>query len=248
MHEKIVLYSAKDLAGGNIAHLLRGMSPKAKVIEVQESTLYLQELNIKPDVCIVASKHRSESGLPVLTAHAPGNFGEAAYGGKAKELGIAPALYLHEAVSLLKEGKKRMELSYEVCLEATHHGPTSLGFPTMFLEVGSGETQWNDLGACEAAACAISQLLSSEPKALPTAIGFGGGHYCRKFSEVDDYALGHICPKHSLSCLDEVMIKQMVEKTVPRPEVALVEKKGLGEEKSRVLGLLEGSGLTVVKV
>jgi D-aminoacyl-tRNA deacylase len=118
----------------------------------------------------------------------------------------------------------------------------------MFVEVGSGERQWNDAAACDAAADAIRQLLESPPLDLPAAIGFGGGHYCRKFSEVTEYALGHICPKHSLGLLDEEMIEQMVEKTVPAPKTALVEKKGLGSEKEKVMKLLEDRSLEIVRV
>jgi D-aminoacyl-tRNA deacylase len=248
MRKKVVLFSARDPAGKNIAHLLQGMQTRLEVIEVPDSVLYLQNLDIKPDVCVVASKHRSESGLPVLTAHAPGNFGDAAYGGKAGELGIAPAVYLHEALSLLKVGKERMELDYEVCLEATHHGPTSFGFPIMFMEVGSSEIQWNDPIACDAVANAIGELLAAEPTDVPAAIGFGGGHYCRKFSEVEEYAIGHICPKHSLDRVDKEMIEQMIERTTPRPEAALVEKKGMGEEKQQILRLLEATNLDIVKI
>jgi D-aminoacyl-tRNA deacylase len=248
MRKKVVLFSTKDAAGKNIVHLLREMQPRFEVIEVPDSVLYLTDLDIKPDVCVVASKHRSESGLPVLTAHAPGNFGDAAYGGKAGELGVAPALYLHEALSLLRREKNEKKLDYGVCLEASHHGPTSLGFPIMFIEVGSSEIQWNNLIACEAITNAIGELLAAEPTDVPAAIGFGGGHYCRKFSEVEEYALGHICPKHSLDKVDASMIEQMIERTTPQPAAALVEKKGMGEEKQRILGLLEATNLEIVRI
>jgi hypothetical protein len=40
----------------------------------------------------------------------------------------------------------------------------------------------------------------------------------------------------------------MVEKTFPAPDAALVEKKGMGEEKRRILELLEATDLEVVRI
>ncbi len=80
------------------------------------------------------------------------------------------------------------------------------------------------MGACEAVATAI---MTFEPKGR-SAIGFGGPHYAPKFTKLalDKWAMGHICPKYQLASLDGEMFKQMVEKTYPRPETALIDKKG----------------------
>ena len=45
--------------------------------------------------------------------------------------------------SLLREIKKNQLNGYDVCFEATHHGPL-LETPTIFLEIGSTEKQWED--------------------------------------------------------------------------------------------------------
>ena len=45
--------------------------------------------------------------------------------------------------SLLREIKKNQLNGYDVCFEATHHGPL-LETPTIFLEIGSTEQQWED--------------------------------------------------------------------------------------------------------
>jgi len=237
MPDKVVLYSAKDPAGRNIAGYLKN------AIEIPDSTLYLKELEVNPSLAIVASRHASESGTPTLTCHSPGNFGTAEAGGNPRELGVAPALYLREALLNLKENPPA---NYEVSLEATHHGPTGLGFPIMFAEVGSTDREWKDMNSCRFVAEVISKLLNSNPEKIPSAIGFGGGHYCRKFSKVEEFSIGHICPKHNLPNLDDEMLKQMIERTIPTPEFALVEKKGLGTEKRRALSMLEGTELEVV--
>jgi D-aminoacyl-tRNA deacylase len=248
MSEKVVLFYSGDMAGKNIAEILKGGNPWAKVVESEREILYLEDLDIKPEICIVASRHKSEAGIPVLTAHSPGNFGRADFGGNDGELSIAPALYLRNALEYLKYEKEKKKLPYEISLEASHHGPTSLKFPIMFVEVGSSEEQWKDMDACGAVAKVILKLVESEPEEVPTAIAFGGGHYCRKFSSLGEYAIGHICPKHNLPNLDELMICQMITKTIPKPEIALVEKKGMGKEKGRVLELVEKTELQIVKV
>ena len=253
------------------------------------------------ELCIVASRHKSKSGMPTLTCHSPGNFGRADMGGEEKKLGIAPAMYLRGAILSLQRQKERLRETwlkeeesmknesdreesvkgeskreesvkeesgrnksmdrrdyevkiglddYEVTLEATHHGPT-LNIPMLFIEVGSTEKQWMDLGACGAAAWVILEVIGSTPSdnGFPVAIGFGGGHYCRKFTGLSrEYAIGHICPKYNLHNLDSEMITQMIKRTLPKPEYALVEKKGMGKEKRRVIGLLDDSELGVVLV
>ncbi|MCG2783360.1 MAG: D-aminoacyl-tRNA deacylase, partial [Candidatus Altiarchaeales archaeon] len=124
----VVLFSAKDAAGRNIVSRL------GKVIKLSDSALYLQKLETSPSFAIVASRHSSKSGTPTLTCHSTGNFGPAEAGGNPRELGIAPALYLRQALLNLK---KNPPAGYEISLEVTHHGPSSLPFPIMFVEVGS---------------------------------------------------------------------------------------------------------------
>ncbi len=247
MFSKIVLFYSRDSAGRNIARILEKISD-VNIVRVEKEILYHKTLQINPEVCIVASRHKSDSGIQVLTTHSPGNFGTAEFGGNLRELSIAPATYLRKALICLEEEKEKRDLEYETSFEATHHGPTSLRFPIMFVEVGSSEKQWSDLDACSAVAEAIKRLVESEPEDTPSAIGLGGGHYCRKFSKIRKYAIGHICPKHNLGRLDKVMIEQMIAKTMPKPEVALIEKKGMGTEKHRIIGLLEETGLDVVKI
>ena len=145
----VVLFSAKDLAGRNIVSNLKN------AIELSDSALYLQKLETSPSLAIVASRHSSKSGTPTLTCHSTGNFGPAEAGGNPKQLGIAPALYLREALLGLKENPPE---GYEVSLEVTHHGPSSLPFPIMFVEVGSTERGWEDMTACGFVAGVIEKL------------------------------------------------------------------------------------------
>jgi len=247
MQDLLILYYEKDVAGRNIVKILRENFNDLWIEGSRGEILYMEEWSFdEPSVCIVASRHKSESRMPSLTVHSPGNFGKAKAGGSNRELSIAPALYLTDALEYLRENFSN--LGYEISFEVTHHGPTAFDFPIMFIEVGSSGEQWKDIKACKAVAETIGKLTENKPDKLPVAIGFGGGHYCRKFSRVKDYALGHICPKYNLPNFDEEMIQKMISRTFPRPEFALVEKKGLGKEKRRILNLLSKTELELIYI
>jgi D-aminoacyl-tRNA deacylase len=135
---KLVAFSSGDVAGRNIAELLLkefGLDSRQVMAFDKTMTDAVFPSDLKPEVCLVASRHRSESGQPTLTAHVTGNFGSAELGGRERELAFAPALYLREAVLRLMEYGAGS--GYSVSLEVTHHGPTSLPFPVLFVEVGS---------------------------------------------------------------------------------------------------------------
>jgi D-aminoacyl-tRNA deacylase len=255
-----------DLAGANIAKIIverQGLRPtgdsclgspvygKGDVLlfGTRTSVRDLTELPLRPEVCVVASRHRSESGKPTLTCHPTGNFGAAGLGGSPGRLQTTNSQYLCRSLLLLRQAKERHGLEHEVSMEVTHHGPTELPFPLLYVEVGSSEPQWNDLKACGAVADVIWEAVSSGGEPLPSAIGFGGPHYAPNFNEVvGKYAMGHIMPKHAVEQLSEGMVAQMVEKTFPRPEVAVIDWKGLkGADKDVLVGILGKIGLKWVK-
>ncbi|MFN3527627.1 MAG: D-aminoacyl-tRNA deacylase [Candidatus Altarchaeaceae archaeon] len=261
---KIILYSSVDEAGKNIAKFLNERKEEleknnAKIFELNEKIIYIQEIpkeildyvkekNEKIDVIIVASRHKSESEIPTLCVHSPGNFNDAKFGGKEKTLSIAPALYIRKALIEFFKEKERKNLNYDVTLEVTHHGPT-LNFPILFVEVGSSEKQWNDLNACESAANVIENLCKYNPELLKIAVGIGGNHYAEKFTKKikeENFAIGHIMPKYNFN---EEMIKQMIEKTYPNPNIVLIDWKGLnGEQKKKTLKVIEEIGIKYEKI
>lgn len=258
---KLVSYSREDVAGANIAGQLRDgfgfeesdellwgrpVHRRGDVVLAGRPTslLYLEDSpELAPELMVVASRHRSESGTPTLTVHATGNFGPADFGGSPQSLSIAPALYLRQALAFLRDNVGGMP--YKVSLEVTHHGPTSLSFPLLFVEVGSGLEQWRDESACRLAAEAINHILSEPVEDKPSAIGFGGPHYAPNFSETaDNVAFGHIAPKHAMDSVDKEMVEQMIERTVPSPDFAVLDWKGLrGGERRALAGVLEEVGL-----
>jgi D-tyrosyl-tRNA(Tyr) deacylase len=68
----------------------------------------------------------------------------------------------------------------------------------------------------------------------------GGGHYnhvANKAMLNSNLAVGHICAKYNLEFLDESLIKQAMEKC--NAKLVLLDWKGLGKEKQRILDILE---------
>lgn len=249
---KLIIVSKTNIASRNISKFLKNLPEAVKIFETDKSVLdFDKDKNFSkltahgPELIIVASTHRSEAGVNTLTCHSPGNLSDdVSHGGYARALSIAPALYLRGALlelSKLKAHNPKLS-SYQVSLEVTHHGPT-ISLPIIFVEVGSSEKQWNDLEACEAVAKTITKLVSEQPETKPIAIGFGGGHYAPQFTKkvlAGEIALGHICPKYAADNLDEEMILQMLNKTIPKPEYALMEWKGLaGEQKNKIKTILD---------
>ena len=190
---------------------------------------------------VVASRHWAASGRPSLTAHPTGNFGKAMYGGKPKELQMTAPNPMRNIYTKMLDSPPE---GFQVSLEATHHSPTEFDVPMFFAEIGSREEQWRDENVAEYLVDCILEGMDSKEEA-PVAIGFGGGHYCPKFSElIQDYAMGHMVAKYAIELLNEDLILQMVEKSQGIDKVLL--DKGLkGKHKRIVMGLLSSVGIEV---
>ena len=189
---------------------------------------------------VVASRHSAMSGQPSLTAHATGNYGKAIYGGRNRELQMVPPNALRNVYLAML---KNPPTGFRVSLEATHHSPTQFDVPMFFAEVGSSEAQWDDLVACEYLVDAILEGIASTEIA-PAAIGFGGGHYCPKFSVMEkEHAFGHIAAKYSLPELTEELIQQMISKTAGGVEKAYIESGVKGSDKRRIEAMLNHIGV-----
>ncbi|MFQ5474696.1 MAG: D-aminoacyl-tRNA deacylase [Candidatus Nanoarchaeia archaeon] len=191
------------------------------------------------DLIIFATKHQSAAGIPSLSVHSPGNWGNAEMGGKDNFLCTAPPNLLRHALFKLEEKAKEME--QEIVQECTHHGP-ALDCPVMFIEIGSSEVQWTDPKAGDIIAQTILELLD-EINIIPKhkiAFGIGGPHHCPQFTRAihrTDLAFGHICPKYMLTSLTKKMIEQAIQK--PKADIVVLDWKGLSSEKRRIKDILD---------
>lgn len=247
-----IVVSLKDIAGMNIFDRLveRGFREGKTSFQghpvyekgdflltrVEQDIIHAEGLDsLGAEELIFASRHRSESGKPTLTAHATGNFGKAEYGGSEGELSFVSADTMRN-IFLKMLGCPLQE--YSVSLEQTHHGPTGFKTPMCFVELGSSEAQWKDTKAAGFLADCILQGLESKGKA-EKACGFGGNHYSQLFTRLEkEYAFGHMCPKYSLPHLDESLALQMSERS--KAHRAIIDKKGISL-KPRLLATLKDS-------
>ena len=189
---------------------------------------------------VVASRHSAASGRPCFTVHSTGNFGDALYGGRPRELQMSPANPLRDVYMELQKSPPE---GFQVSLEATHHSPTQFETPMFFAEVGSCPEQWGNMDACRHLAEAILRGIEARGRAK-TAIGFGGGHYCPKFSVMEtEYAFGHIAAKYALDKLDDGLITQMMERTEGGAEAAFIESGSRSSDKKRIADALAKAGI-----
>ncbi|GAB6879006.1 D-aminoacyl-tRNA deacylase [Halorubrum gandharaense] len=158
------------------------------------------------DCLAFVSRHSGETG-PLLTAHFTGNFGEAKYGGEPDALSeTAPGA----AKRVVEHFTEHAPEGYDAAVECTHHGPTNVSVPSLFVELGSAEPQWTDAKAAGVVADAVIGLASTGPDLVGEdgcprhVVGFGGGHYAPRFSRIvaeTDWAVGHIGSEWNLAAM-----------------------------------------------
>ena len=204
-----------------------------------------------PQAYVFLSRHSAESGIASLTAHTTGNFSDAAkFGGLGKELGRADPSLLKNYLRALWKRRESVK-RYEIAMEATHHGPTSLQKPVLFVELGSSEEAWGDRKAAAVVGEALVESLEEKSIWSRVAVGFGGTHYPEKFTKLlveDDLAFAFVAPKYALEHLDERMLGQMLQRSTAPVRYAVLDWKGLGPHKEKVVGLVKKFGLEEIRV
>jgi D-aminoacyl-tRNA deacylase len=266
----VLVGSSKDTASRNLAAaIIEGHGFRSTGIELLGEPVYQRDSLLlamfdkeivrppdldeyfNPQAYIFLSRHSAESGIPALTAHTAGNFSqESKFGGSGGELARAdPCLLKNYMISLAK--RKDRVPNYQVTIEATHHGPTSLLKPVLFVEIGASEKNWKDREAARVVADSLIESIDERRIWEKVAIGFGGTHYPDKFNRMiqeSDIAISFIAPKYSLEYVDEGMIGQMLQKTSASVRYAVVDWKGLGAHKEKILALVKQFGLEVIRL
>lgn len=193
---------------------------------------------------VLISRHTSKQGVLSMTTHAPGNWSEDHRdGGRPRELGLAAPEMMLSCISSMAKHSGGIGVTYE----ATHHGPF-LRTPSLFVEVGGPETvPGSAIGSLSES---IYLSLNSEAEYDKAAIGIGSGHYPSKFTKLaldGKFAFGHIMPKHYCDNVD--MLQQALERSSPKPEVAVIEWKGLASPaRTKIIEKLGTLGLDYVRV
>jgi D-aminoacyl-tRNA deacylase len=228
---RLIVTSQQDIAGTNIYNELaknfgfaaegefegRSILKKGEVWAIatkkkQTEAEHLDEF-FDAEYYVFASRHRSESKTKTLTVHVTGNLtSKALVGGKPKQLAYCNASAMKAALQELQRAKMQ---DYKVSMEATHHGPTGLKKPVLFVEVGSTEVEWSDAGAVRAVAGAALAAAGNR-KEHESAVGIGGSHYAPRHTNVvleSSIAIGHIIPSYAIDEIDRDIFAQAVEKS-----------------------------------
>lgn len=204
-----------------------------------------------PLAYVFLSRHSAESGIPSLTAHTTGNFSsDVKLGGKPREIArINPDLLKNYMLALWK--RRDEAKGYQVTVEATHHGPTSLQKPVLFVEIGSAADNWSDGTAGAVVADSLVEALRSRATWEKIGIGFGGTHYPEKFNRVlvdGDMALAAIVPKYALGEFDSEMFSQLMQKCNRFVKYGVLDWKGLGGSKDKIVSILKQFGMEAIRL
>ncbi len=257
-----IIVSEQDPAGMNIKDLLVGihgfrettetfhghpvcMKDGIKLYTTDKRTIDSEGIDteVEGDFLIFATRHQAGSSKKAFCVHVPGNWSKAEAGGKDKKLCRALPAMMKEA--LKKIYGMYADDEFTIVQECTHHGP-AIDKPCMFIEIGSTEEEWTRKDCGEVIAKVVNHITMNPAKRYREVMVIGGGHYNQAATKLmfnTDYAVGHVCPKHQLPNLDANMLKQAIDKNGDRFEMVVLDWKGLGQEKDRIVSILDRLGI-----
>jgi len=214
--------------------------------------------NLTPDLIIFASRHTSKTARPAFLVHTTGNWSNNAdFGGKPQDLSKTSALLHKAGIESLREQIKKFNIpDFSLDMEVTHHGPTTLDIPLIFMELGSSNQEWSIKEAGELVANAIvitvfKYLEFKEDKTQQVGLGFGGTHYAPNFNRLltnNKITLSFICPKYYIQDLNENIIRMMINNTLEKIDYFIVDWKGTNsQDKKHLIPLLEKFDIPIRK-
>ena len=251
---------ADDPAGGNMANFVsrdlvkdgdvfRGEYFDLAIISTPAISADWIEDKFDYDGYIFLSKHAAESGVLALTCHNTGNFSDANFGGHSRQVSI-PHPYIQKSyIQNLWNARSKFP-GFQITIEATHHGPTALNKPALFIEIGTTEKEWNDVNLCNSIGQRIVNVIKEPRKSYPIAVCFGGTHYPEKFTNElihGKYSLGTVIPKHALEQIDQSLFSHIIERNVGAT-AALLDWNGMGKNKQKIIEMLKGTNLEVIRL
>lgn len=172
------------------------------------------------EALIFITKHDSKSGRPSFSVHTQGNWDKNELGGNPKEIATCPVILKHTLYqSLLKTNNLA---DFEIVNEATHHGP-SISVPSMFIEIGSTQSEWERKDTANVIFQALNlglTIYNGENDTnfgdMPTIIVLGGTHTCTNSERLileNKVMLSHACPTYAVDTLTSQLITQAIEKS-----------------------------------
>ena len=230
--------------------------PDKKIRHENIDTEVFEQLHIEPKIAIFLSRHHSKMGEPTLTVHPIGNFGDAKFGGKPKTLIPAAPRMMTHLLRLIKKNLQPTDLKYQVCYEVTHHGPF-LKIPTLFVEVGSTEIQWQQKEPASIIALSLLELFAKYhyeeeyPNNIPVLLGIGGGHYAPRFTEVavsKNIAFGHMIPTYQIEGgnIDDEILEKTIQATSNIKGIYLHKKELKKSQVTQYRTWFETRGISII--
>jgi D-aminoacyl-tRNA deacylase len=138
----------------------------------------------------------------------------------------------------------------------THHGPTVIEKPLIFMELGSSEKEWTITTAGRAISSAVintvmKYLKFQNKKEIKVGVGFGGMHYAPQFKKLlidKKVAISFICPKYFIQDLTKEMIQQMINNNLEPIDYFIIDWKGTNSaDKQHLIPLLEEFDIPIKK-
>ncbi|MFX0107521.1 MAG: D-aminoacyl-tRNA deacylase [Candidatus Hodarchaeota archaeon] len=267
---RVLVTSTQDIASQTISEILKSeygfeeseyrfdgqpiysLDDSTLLITTNRDMIHCEHLedHFDAEVFIFCSRHRAQSGKPALLVHSTGNFGnDADFGGNPRELSVSAGSLVSTALKKLHHERDKRGLDeFDVTLEVTHHGPTSMNTPLLFVELGSDESYWTHIDGAKCVAAAVMDCAAKEFED-EVHIGFGGTHYASKFNKLvleKDIVLGHIAPKYALNGITSDVVGQMISRSREKVTRAIIDWKGTNSEnKTHLFPILEELGLEV---
>jgi D-aminoacyl-tRNA deacylase len=192
--------------------------------------------------------------MPSLLVHCTANWNDKAdFGGNPRELGRSSGSAMKIALIELFKQKKDLKLSeFDVNIEVSHHGPTQLQTPLLFVELGSTDKDWKNRKGALAVANAIMKVAKNK-QIFKNYIGVGGPHYASKFAKLiadenKNFAVSHIIPKYMLDSINNEMVLQSIDRSVEEVENFVFDWKGMNSsQKEKIISIIESIGYNYKK-
>lgn len=268
VREILFIYSSLDPAGTLLAKNIREYYKMEKIsdslynygdkymlkvnLDITNTDNIENSISFKPKIIIFLSRHTSLAKRKTLSVHVSGNPGSSAeYGGKPRSLAPSHPLLMKSLLIKIRELADRYKAhEYSVTMEVTHHGPTEIKTPSLFIEVGSTIEEWKDPKAIKILYEALISAIDTPISGIP-CIGFGGPHYAPIFTKYmieSEYAIGHIFSKYILNEIDRKIVREAMLKSL-NAKKALLDWKGMkGDERRRIKDILEEIDIEIVKI
>ena len=272
----VIVASEQDIASKNIGHKILELGHFKKVERIAPYPTYQEGNNyfvwhdkklveedvtdldtyFQPELYLFVFRHLGK-GLSRLTVHPVGNFtlpkpdSKVPYRGLPHHIAYTNPAYMKEALKFMHHLNQERNLNYSVSYEVTHHTPTELKAPVMFLEIGDTEVNHNDEKAIVAVAETALHLLNTTPPSCTNCIAIGGDHYAERFTRRalnGEYGFGHFIAGYALPDVTPEVLEQAINKTVGGVKFAIIDSKTVGQEQKPLLSLLESKGIDVIKL